>query len=221
MTFHRGLVVPLTPEQRRNRALYLAGELPIEALDVFVRKEHAPTFCPLLYYRLEYPNGGVDPTAPDPAARWSKPGSSFINRTLDCFAAACWCAGFDRVQPVRARHVWDGHLNCDSMLLEALGAGRCFEIRPVPERGDMVVYASEDYNDDGERDRVGHIETMVEVPAQWDPKNPACWAAIQTVGARGRQKGRANKRYNGSAFFGVDAHGVAKEAKFVRSIMKP
>jgi hypothetical protein len=220
MALARGLVVPLTDQQRVKRALYLAGELPITALDVFVRKENAPEVCPVLFYRLDYPNGGEDPTAPDPAARWSKPKTTFVNRTLDCQAAKAWIQGYDRYQPIRAVHVWGGRLNCDSELIEAEHHGKCFEILDAPIPGCFVNYGSVDYDHDGDRDRVGHTETVIEVPPVWDPENPDCWRALQTVGARG-VSGRTNQRYNGLAFFGNDKHGVPKNARFLRSIMRP
>jgi hypothetical protein len=220
VTLARGIVVPLTSHQRVKRALYLAGEVTIHELDVFVRKDGAPEVCPVLFYRLDWPNGGVDPTAPDPAARWSKPGTTFVNRTLDCMAASAWCGGFDRFQPTRGSHVWGGRFNCDSMLIDALEKARCFEVIEAPERGCIVVMVSVDYDHDGDRDRVGHTETVIEVPPVWDPDNRDCWAALQTVGAR-HVDGRSNQRYNGLAFYGRDKRGIPKDAKFLRSIMKP
>lgn len=216
----RGAVVPLTAEQRVKRALYLAGKITIDELDAYVRKDGAPRTCPVIYYRLEYPNGGTDPTAPHPAAIWSKPGSSFKNCTADCFAGAAWVGGFDRVQPARAAHVWDGHLNCDSMLIEAEHHGRCFELLEQPELGCMVVYASEDYDRDGKRDRVGHVGTVVSVPAAWNPNDRECWAQLGVVDIAGRS-GRANRRTNGLTWFGRDRYGRPKNSRFVRAIMKP
>lgn len=216
----RGLVVPLTAAQRVKRALYLAGEATLSDLDQFVRKEGAPETCPVIYYRLEYPNGGVDPTAPDPAARWSKPGSKFVNITADCFAAAAWIGGFDRFQERRASHVWGGRLNCDSMLIDANEKGRCFVFIEHPEPGCMVAYESEDYDGDGDRDRVGHIGTVVSVPSIWDPTNRECWAQLGVVDIASR-KGRANCRTNGLTWFGRDRRGYPKNSKFVRSVMRP
>lgn len=220
MTLARGIVVPLTPHQRVKRALYLAGEVTIHELDAFVRKESAPEVCPVLFYRLEYPNGGEDPTAPDPAARWKKPGSTFVNRTVDCQGAKAWIQGYDRFQPARGAHIWGGRFNCDSELIEAAQFGRCFEFIDAPEPGCFVNYGSVDYDHDGDRDRVGHTETVIEVPSIWDPDNRDCWVALQTVGARGVD-GRTNQRYNGLAFYGRDKRGIPKDAKFLRSIMKP
>src|SRR5262245_18528465 len=88
----RGRVLPLAAVQRVNRWLYLAGELSIDALDPFVRAEHAPPQCPTIYYRLKDHNGGKDPTAPDCATRWknSPTGTTFV--TSDCIGGAAWGA---------------------------------------------------------------------------------------------------------------------------------
>lgn len=220
MTLARGLVVPLTADQRVRRALYLAGEATLSELDVFVRKENAPESCSVLYYRLEYPNGGVDPTAPDPGARWSKPGSAFVNRTADCMAGVAWVGGFDRYQPQRGIHIWGGRFNCDSMLIEATSSARCFEQLDAPEPGCIVVYGSEDYDHDGDRDRVGHTGTVVSVPSVWDPDNRECWAQLGVVDIAGRT-GRANCRTTGLTWFGRDRRGMPKNSRFLRSVMKP
>jgi hypothetical protein len=87
----RGLVVPLSPAQVVARALYLAGKVDATALDEHVRSP-APR-CPDLYYLLKDHNGGHDPTAPDPATRWRKPGSIFENRTVDCSGGNAWMHG--------------------------------------------------------------------------------------------------------------------------------
>lgn len=216
----RGLVLPLTAEQRVKRALYLAGEITIRELDGFVRKAGAPDICPVIYYRLEFPNGGTDPTAPDPAARWTKPNKDFINITADCMAAVAWIGGFDRLQRERGAHVWGGRFNCDSMLIDALEYGRCFEVLPAPEPGCIVVYDSEDYDHDGTRDRVGHTGTVVRVPSVWDPSARECWAQLGVVDVALRS-GRANCRTNGLAWFGRDRRGYMKNSKFLRSIMTP
>lgn len=216
----RGLVVPLTSDDVVNRALYLAGELSLHDLDDHVRKEGAPEDCPVLFYRLEFPNGGTDPTAPDPGARWSKPGSTFVNRTADCVAGVAWCSGFDRFQPERAAHVWEGRLNCDSMLIEALDHGRCFEVLDRPEPGCIVVYGSRDYDSDGRRDRVGHTAIVTSVPAEWDAAARECWAGLGVVDIAARS-GRANARANGTTWFGNDKRGERKDSRFLRSIMEP
>lgn len=215
----RGLVVDLNSDQRVTRALYLAGERSLHELDFAIRKEGAPELCPDLFYRLEYPNGGTDPTAPDPGARWKKAGSQFVNRTIDCQAGVMWIEGADRYQPVRGGHVWGGRFNCDSMLIEATEYKQCFVILPEPELGCIVVYGSEDYDGDGERDRVGHTGAVVSLPAHWDPTKRQSWEDLGVVDCAGR-KGRSNKRTTGLTWFGNDRRGVPKDSKFLRMIMK-
>jgi len=199
----RGQVIALTAAERVARARYLAS----------------PT-APAIYYRLDYPNGGANPEAADPAARWAHPGSSFTNVTADCIAGAAWCAGFDRYQPVRFAHIYEGSINCDSIRLDVAGPGRCFERLAAPAPGCMVVYGSLDYDGDHRWDRIGHIGTVVEVPAEWDARERACWQALGVVDIAGR-KGRANARTTGGAWFGADRQGKAKDAWFVRSTMHP
>lgn len=145
MLQQRGAVVPLSDTQIVNRWLYLAGLRKIDDLDPYVRTDGAPQICPALYYLLHDHNGGKDPTAPDPADRWSNPGSTFVNRTADCVAGALWGVGADRCQPQRAGHIpcYQGWLNTDSMRWEARQVGRCFRIVPRPEPGTIVVYGSD------------------------------------------------------------------------------
>src|SRR5688572_8758056 len=127
----RGLVIDLTQSQILNRMRYLAGEIPLEELDDYIDKgtsrlrklggyEEAspgtPTYCPDIFYLLKDYNGGKDPTAPDCATRWSKPGASFVNRTSDCIGGMAWAGGFDRYQPERFSHIYDGWINTDSMI---------------------------------------------------------------------------------------------------------
>ncbi|MGH7179912.1 MAG: hypothetical protein ACREJC_21225 [Tepidisphaeraceae bacterium] len=198
----RGLVLGLTPEQVVARARYLASPE-----------------CVTGYYRLEYPNGGTDPTASDPFARWQKPGSTFVNVTADCIAGALWCQGVDRKQPKRFP-LWEGSINCDSMLIDALGSSVCFVVVDRPAPGDMCVYGSVDYDCDGDRDRVGHIMTITDVPAEWDRTVAECWAAIRGVDVAAR-RGRANMATTGTGWFGVDKHGVPKDSQFIHCVMQP
>jgi hypothetical protein len=203
----RGLVLPLTLQQTVNRALYLAGEVDRSALDEHVR-EPLP-WCATGYYRLAYPNGGEDPSAPDPFARWSEPGKTFVNVTGDCVAGASWCGGWDRKQPVRFAHLYDGSINTNSMLMDARGPRICFRTFDYPQPGAMVVCAS---GTPGHK--VGHVGTIVGYKlAEWDPTIRACWEAIEVVDIAGRA-GRANRRTTGIGWRGTGA-------MFVRSIMQP
>ena len=200
----RGTVIPLTPQQIVERAHFLASK-----------------DCPDIYYRLEYPNGGSDPKTDDPAARWSNPGSAFVNRTADCIAGASWCGGWDRFQPERFAHIYEGHINCDSMRMDINGPGKCFERleRPIP--GCMVVYGSVDYDHDGHRDRVGHIGTVVGVPSKWNEHDIKSWTALIVVDIASRSPARANQMRDGIPWYGHDRYGVPKDSYFVRSKMVP
>jgi hypothetical protein len=211
----RGLVVPLTLAQIATRARYLAGEVQGPELDAFVRGPAVE--CPAIYYRLNGDddglppyNGGTDPMAPDPADRWSKPGSTFVNITADCMAGAAWCGGFDRKQPVRFAHLYGGSINTNSMILDAQDQRRCFEPVERPAPGLFVVCAS-----GSPGHKVGHIGTIVDVPAEWDAGLRECWEAVGVVDIASRGAGvRANKRTTARGWFGTGA-------LFVQGIMQP
>ncbi len=205
----RGIVVgPLTAAQRVQRLLYLAGKAQIDTLDGYVRKDEAPPYCEALYYLLKLHNGGQDPTARDPATRWRKPGSSTVNRTCDCIGAQAWAGGWDRWQPVRFEHIYEGWINTDSMRMDAGGPAKCFIRLDRPELGCMVVFAS-----GAGGHKVGHIGGLIGVPAEWDPNVLECWQALRVVDVAARS-GRANLITSGSPWFG-------KDSWFVRSIMTP
>ncbi len=216
----RGRVVSLTPEQVVTRALYLAGERTVHDLDdhVLVRT-NTPEGCPTIYYRLTEHNGGTDPTAPDPASRWSEEDATGISHpriTCDCMGGAAWCGGFDRYQPVRMRPSigYGGAFNTNSMILDITlsligNEVRSFESLRRPEPGSMIVCKS-----GSPGHTVGHVGTVVGYQlAEWDPTQRACWEAIEVVDVAGR-KGRANKRTTGIGWRGTGA-------LFVRSLMTP
>lgn len=197
----RGLVVPLTAEQRVQRMLYLAGEAPLDSLDPFVRKASAPQDCPSLTYRLRLFNGGKDPTAPDP----STPFMGF--RFCDCSGAGAWTQGHDRYQPKRAAHVYKGWLNTNSKIADALGARRCFVPVDRPTPGDIIVCASDE--------RIGHEGGIVGYKlGYFDPRRIECWEAIEVVDVAAR-KGRANRRTTGRGWF------FRERSYFLRCIMLP
>ncbi len=223
----RGLVVPLTALERRERLLYLAGESRLDKL-THVQKDPAtlvalggystdhgdlitPVKCPTIYYLLKDHNGGTDPTAPDPASRWRKPKTveqpdPILNRTCDCIGGQAWVGGFDRYQPKRFSHIYDGWINTDSMRMDAGGPKKCFKRLAVPEVGCFVVFAS-----GAGGHKVGHIGGIVSVPAEWDPTVRECWQALGVIDVAGRV-GRANVRGNGLTWY-------AKNAWFIVSTM--
>lgn len=202
----RGRVVPLTPAQVVTRALYLAGERTVHELDehVLVRTD-TPELCRAGRYRLEYPNGGTDPTAAHPFADHEG------ELVADCIGGAAWCGGWDRKQPTRFAHLYSGSINTNSMILDAEGWRRCFEplARPVP--GCFVVCRS-----GAPGHRVGHIGVVVSVPAEWDPGVPDCWRAVGVVDVAARA-GRANRRTSAMGWFRTRNAG----GYWMRSLMTP
>lgn len=226
----RGLVVPLTTDQIVTRALYLAGKRPLQALDEHVRKDHASlaeygyplvagkaTMCSDLYYLLHDHNGGKDPTAPDPGDRWHEPGSTFVNRTVDCSGGNAWVHGFDRYQPHRMRKSvgYDGWFNTDSKIIDATtplrtGERRCFERVDRPEPGTIIVCKSGSYGH-----RIGHEGTVVAYHGlEWDPARFECWQLIDVVDCAARTPRRANWTTTGRGWYGTDA-------LFLRCVMEP
>ncbi len=217
----------MTSQQVVTRALYLAGQMPIDALDPYVRRDPATlrslggyvltgldsdqhhTFVPDLYYLLKDFNGGKDPTAPDPADRWSRPGSSFVNRTVDCSGGNAWMQGFDRYQPRRFDHIYGGWINTDSKILDARGPARCFRALERPEPGCILTCKS------GSRGHViGHECTVVAYRgAEWDPTVRDLWALIDVVdcAASGR---RANSMRNAVGWWNTGA-------MFLSNVMEP
>lgn len=193
----RGVVVSLTPDEIADRARRLGD----------------PSFV-AGYYLLQEHNGGKDPTAADPFDRWSKPGSTFVNRTADCIGGASWCAGFDRYQPVRFAHLYDGWINTDSMLEDANGPAKCFAVLDAPVAGCFLVAPT------GAPGFVecGHIITIHTVPADFAIDSYASWQALRGTDVAMLGAGvRANTTHDATWWFAARHQG----AKFVRSVMTP
>jgi hypothetical protein len=223
----RGLVIDLTQSQILNRMRYLAGEIPLEELDDYIDKDTSrlrklggydeaspgtPTYCPDIFYLLKDHNGGKDPTAPDCATRWSKAGASFVNRTSDCIGGMAWAGGFDRYQPERFSHIYDGWINTNSMIMDARSSSpRCFASLDRPEPGCFVVCGSGSPGHD-----VGHIGGVVSVPAEWDPSARECWDAVAVVDVASVGARRANTRRTARGWFGT---GALFTVSTMRSIM--
>ncbi len=213
MSAERGLVVALDDAAIVARARYLAGLVTAEALDRFVRE---PTHrCPDIYYRLKDHNGGADPTAPDPASRWTAP-SGVAARTCDCSGGNSWMGGFDRYQPKRmaAAVGYDGWFNTDSKIIDATrtmgprSGKRCFEVSPVPFVGAIIVCKS-----GSPGHKVGHEGRVIKVPVEWDARYIDCWSALTVVDVAGR-KGRANMTTTGFGW-------ARANSLFLRCVMEP
>lgn len=100
--------------------------------------------------------GGRDPSAPNPFTE--KPG---VGGGSDCVGFVNWCWGLDRYQP-GVFSEYDGWINTDSILLEAMHKGEFFEIVDKPCMGDAVVFPSVT-NAKGQRIECGHIGLVVAV----------------------------------------------------------
>lgn len=201
----RGQVLPLMGSDRLNRMKYLGKLIEINQLDKFVTKfldsgAPAPAMCPDIYYLLKDYNGGKNPTASDPATRWKKPFSNFLNITCDCIGGMAWCGGFDRYQPIRFSHIYDGWINTDSMRQDAAGPAKCFRRLDKPEPGCFVVYDSAAVSY-----KIGHIGGVIEVPGSYDPKERDWWKALKVVDVASRTPHPANAVGTGLTWYNKDA----------------
>lgn len=214
----RGVVLGLTPQQIAARAKYLGNVTPMWELDDHVR-EPAPHVVDGFYLLSEH-NGGKDPTAPDPWDRWHKPDSTFENRTADCIGGASWCGGFDRYQPERFAHLYDGWINTDSMILDALTSAKCFELLDRPEPGCFMVAPT---HAPGPFLHCGHISTVWAVPPEWDHDVLDCWRHVLAVDVAARSPHPANAGTSGAVWFGArkTAANAVHYTCFVRSVMVP
>lgn len=204
------MVLALSAEERRNRMLYLAGEITLDQVKDVAPLSDVPSGyaadvrlgsqkCPAIYYLLKDHNGGKNPLAPDPADRWRKPGSTFVNITSDCIGGQAWCGGFDRFQEKRFAHIYGGWINTDSMRQDAGGPKKCFHRLERPEPGCFVVFAS---GSGGHK--IGHIGGVVDVPAEYAPTEREWWDELGVVDVAARI-GRANKRTTGRTWYRTDA----------------
>lgn len=209
----RGTIVTLTAEQRRIRMLWLAQEATFKAIDVGItaRYSHSDRIVPGYtiitgdtkccdgFYLLKEYNGGKDPTAIDPFDRWSKPGSATVNRTADCIGGMAWCGGFDRYQPVRFAHLYDGWINTDSMIEDAKTVAKCFRFLDHPEPGCFVVFSSGSVGH-----AIGHIGGVTSVTGEWHPANIDSWRGLGVVDMAARV-GPGNRRGNPLTWYNARA----------------
>lgn len=216
----RGLVLPLTLLQVATRARYLGGLTTGDKLDGYVKQP--ATTCIDGYYLLHEHNGGKDPTSHDPFDRWTKDGGTFVNRTGDCIGGASWCGGFDRYQPERFAHLYDGWINTDSMIEDATGSRRAFVDLDAPEPGCFMVAPT---GAPGVFAHCGHISTVYSAPPadQWERDNYDCWRHVLAVDVAARSPERANKPTDGTVWFGArrTATNQHRYAIFCKSIMVP
>lgn len=99
--------------------------------------------------------GGRDPKAETP---FTKKGGLLGS---DCVGFTCWCLGHDRYQT--SFPLYDGWINTDSLMSDAIGRRTWYSAIAKPEPGDVVVFPS--IVKDGKRLRIGHIALVTDVPA--------------------------------------------------------
>ncbi len=101
-------------------------------------------------------NGGRDPNAKDPC--------SVGTRTADCVGFALWAMGLDRYQPDFVCGSYEGWINTNSMMLDALGLRSFFTPMVELVYPHLLVYpsASKKLLAQG-YPRVGHVGVVVEI----------------------------------------------------------
>lgn len=200
-TRKRGVDLGLTEQQAIDRARSMAG-----VAGAGIR------------YRLNYPNGGDDPTRAIPAA------DNGGVQVCDCVGFACWCLGIDRYDPGQSVkedtadatefHTYGGYVNTDAIIIDASGPRQKFEFIDRPHPGCLVVYGSVDRGKPG--GRVGHVGVVVGVPAEWDPSVSDCWRRLEVIDCASRSGRAILKNPNGGmTWFGNDRKGRPKNARFV------
>lgn len=137
---------------------------------------------PTIYYFLDQEqgmrNGGRDPTADDCATHWKdEHGKRWA--TSDCVGYATWSKGIRRKLPGFA--VYGGHINTDSMILDAEGPQSVFRKLGRPRRGALIVIPSV-FDAEGRRVSPGHVGVVVDVLiAEWDDRLAAQNALLSFV----------------------------------------
>lgn len=243
MSTARGLVIKLTAIDTLLRCRRMDNHHGVAWFDP------ALPVAPEGYYRLSYPNGGTDPTATDHFAHWKRgakkangeydtvwvsptdPTFHFV--TGDCVSKVAWAKGFDRLQPVRGKHLQGGAINCDFMVADANGPAKCFVRHDKPYPGLIVTYKSlADQDHDGERDGAGHTGIVIgwdgalgATPVEWDPKEKDCWIRLMVSDCASRTPHLADQQATARAWFGSRTGeagiSVPKGSIFVESIMQP
>ncbi len=132
-------------------------------------------------YRLEYPNGGLDPSLDKPWSTIDAGGQNVL--VADCIGFALWCSGISRrflgnttIPPFPdTPSVLGGYINCSSMVEETLGfprrkgqapyvGGRFFKTVDRPVIGDLIVYPGSTVV--AGNPKHGHIGVITGVPAE-------------------------------------------------------
>jgi hypothetical protein len=191
-----------TPDDAVRRARAMVFRRPVEAgiLDT-----------PLRYALGE---GGTDPDAVHPGTRDGDRGDRLAS---DCAGFVAWALGYDRFQREHDFAPFGGWISTDSMIEEAAGPARWFEIIDRPEPAALVVYAGLRRN--GERVRIGHVGLVSATPAAWDAHDEASWRGTTVIHCNGstcRDHGYAVAESGARAWYGTDRRGVAKESVFLR-----
>lgn len=135
-------------------------------------------------YRLKYPNGGIDPRSPHPAATYADPTLKRTTLTCDCVGFALWATGTSRLHDGKGQFpafpdtptIAGGYINTDAMIEEAQGfnrrkglkpyeGGRWFTVLKHPVPGCLVVFhrRSDLYPSNP---LSGHVGIVTEVPAE-------------------------------------------------------
>jgi hypothetical protein len=198
----RHKIRPTSPDDAMRRARGMVFRRPVDA---------GVLATPLRYALGE---GGADPDAGHPGSPDEDHGGRLA---ADCAGFVAWALGYDRFQPGDAFPVFGGWINTDSMITEARGPSRWFEVIDRPEPAAVVVYPGVRRN--GERVRIGHVGLVTAVPPAWDSTDEASWRGTTVVHCNGstcRDHGYAVAETGARLWFGADRRGEAKGSLFLR-----
>lgn len=134
--------------------------------------------------------GGTDPAAPSPfgpyRARTGESAASVKAKQArgriwcDCSGWISWVIGVPRRRPGYAKG-W-GYVSTDGLVVDADDpAVELVEWVPIGgavEAGELLVYGGVDTDGDGDRDLIGHVGIVLDVPIGWVYNGPASLAHL-------------------------------------------
>lgn len=162
--------------------------------------------------------GGRNPMATSPIGKRDN------RRGCDCVGFTAWCSGFDRLQ--KEFPYYGGWINTDSSLGKWNGelgqwepASGWFALLDRPVIGSWIVYPSIDIDNDGDRDRIGHVGIVVGVEAEWS------WQTTRVVhcssSASKATRGRAIQESDATLWARAKTYRGRSSARYAAAFLAP
>ena len=169
-------------------------------------------------------SGGKDPRAADPRTT-CKHGFG-----LDCTGAGAH--GFGLKRKLKNFSLYGGYMNSDSIVADARGRQEVYEKLDAPVRGCALVFPGIDFDEDGDRERIGHFAWVRRVLPGFDPAHPdyrlveiydcAGSNSSKVPGAKGDVALHVAGYFNGKATFkGVTDPKWATVAVWCKTVARP